>query len=201
MCEGLLLDCTYFMINVWADQYYHCQARVIFVGHNRNVTEVSNNHLPGYTNRHVLSIDICSQTLRLPPRNIDEFFPNLASYSLRDTKTEVMHKNDIDKFPYLKHYTFQLNPATIIPPNMFANNHRLHSIVINGGAGRLQHVAYNVFDHLNHLTRLILLGPCISIGVNSRAAVLNNLFNIFRDCPPTLQMLREQLCQDRCFWN
>lgn len=199
LVDCIILDCTYSVKITWVESYYHCQARIIAVGHERNISEVSSNHLAGYNNLNVSSIDFSHQVVRLPPRNIEAFFPNLACYRLFTSQTEVIHPNDINKLPELKYYMCQTNPkVTKIPPNMFADNPKLAGIAFNS-ANQIHHVAYNVFDHLDKLTYLYIEGPCINLAVaNNRPLVVSNLFNIFKACPPSLEMLNEQLSQRNC---
>lgn len=183
----------------WVEAYYHCQAKIFAVGHKTEISEVSDNHLAGYSNINVTSIDFSNQVVRLAPTNLEEFFPNLALYQLYNTQTEVIHPNETNKLPELKYYMNQANPKlTKIPPNMFADNLKLVGIAFNVGDHQIQHVAYNVFDHLDHLTMLLIDGICLNFAARSRVAVVASLFNVFKACPPTLDMLNEQLSQRDC---
>lgn len=199
LCEGLILDCTYSVRQFWiADPLYTCTARLIALGDPRNVTDVAGTHLPGYSNINVLSIVFENQVMGLAPRNIHAFFPNLQFYRLSNTQTENIEPGDINRFAALRYYMAQYIPQlTSIGPNMFANNTQLEGIAIN--VNEIQNIAYNVFDSLNNLSSLHIGSKCIVFGVDrNRPAVLSNLFNIHRSCPPTLQMLNQQLDR-RCY--
>jgi len=193
------LDCTYSVKAAWVESYYHCQARIIAVGDERKITEVSSNHLAGYNHLNVSSIEFANQVIRLPPRNIEGFFPNLAFYGLLTTQTEVIHPNDINKLPLLKYYSCQGNPlVTEIPSNMFADNPNLAGINF-WASMQIKHVAYHVFDHLEKLTYLYIAGPCLNLALaNNRPGVVANLYNVFKACPPSLDMLNVQLSQRNC---
>lgn len=70
----LILDCAYSVRSIWVvGAVYHCNARIIFVGDPRNVTEVSHNHTPGNDHSTVLSIEIANQIVPLAPHFICYF--------------------------------------------------------------------------------------------------------------------------------
>lgn len=197
LVDGIILDCTYSVKKSWIEPLYHCEARIVAIGDEHFITEVSRNHLAGYNDVNVSSISFTDQVIRLPPRNIETFFPNVALYHLLRTQTEAIHPNDIKELPHLKYYLCQGNPkVTKIPPNMFANNGHLVGIAFNVNS-KIQHVAYHVFDHLEKLTYLHIYG-CIDLAVASRTAVAASLFKVFQACPPDLDMLNEQLSQRNC---
>lgn len=138
---------------------------MIAVAHERNITELSRNHLAGFNDLNVSFMEFSSQVVRLPPRNI---FPNLAFYRLYTSQTEITYPNVINKLLELKYYMSQSNPkVTMIPPTMFADNSKLLGIAFNS--------AYRVFDHLDKLAYLYIEGPYMNLAVaNNRPLVVTS---------------------------
>lgn len=198
-CVKVLLSNAHIPKEIFgSSDYYTCTARIISVGDPRIVTDVIGTHLAGYNYLNVSGMLIENQVLSLAPLNIPTFLPNIELYRILNAQTEEIQPRDIAGFKRLRFYMVNTSQSLIsVPPNMFANHPQLEGIAVN--QNRMQHVAYNVFDNLNQLHSLWIGSTCIDYGVNrNRASILTNLFNIYRSCPPTLQMLNEQLNRRCC---
>lgn len=191
LADGLVMECVYTVEKLWVEPkpFYHCRAKII--GDEqilRYVTELSDEwhkHLDGYTNLNVTAISFLDDEVRMAPRNIQAFFPNIEYYNLYLTFTDAIHPEDIARFPRLKYYLSQYNTKlTKIPPNMFKNNPNLVGIAFNKNS-EIQHIADHVFDHLDELAYLDIDSPCIKLKIdNDRIAVKQSLSTLYQSCPP-----------------
>lgn len=179
---------------------YSCQATVLYIGHERNVTEVSSNHMIGRTNSDVkfLRIDNHPQ-LTVIPGNLYQFFPNLESIMIVTTAIDKVSREDFYGLNEFKQFYLNNAKVTIIPSDLFIENPLMHSIYFNNMP--IQHVGHRVFDHLPYLTSLwVANGVCINTYVNTnRATVLSIMFRLIVSCPPTFEMTEDAILNGQGF--
>jgi hypothetical protein len=189
--EALIFDCDYGVRTIWTQpNLYYCTAKVVVIGDSRNLTDVSQNHLPGKSNIDVKGFSLTGAKIggRLPS-NIANFFPNLESIHVT-TSIDEISREDIEKFINLKELHLYNNKIVNINNNLLAGNPKVQAISFNENPVR--HVALNVFDHLLDLKHMIIWGPCLQETTN-RTAVKEIIFRVTVYCPPTSQMINEAM--------
>lgn len=193
--QALVLDCTYARANRWKiTNMYSCIAKVLFIGDDRIVTNVSSNHLAGYTNNDVQHFAIDNHaSMVYPPRDIHLFFPNLISIGMTNNGFTEISKEDLKGLTQLKQITLNLNKIQEVPADLFIDNPSM--IAISFHQNKIRHVAHNVFDHLRELKSVeFASNTCHSQNVNeNRAAVELLIFNLKRNCPATIEMTEARI--------
>lgn len=191
--DGIILDCTYSVINFWKiNNLYSCSARILFIGDLRTVSDVTQNHLAPKTNSDVTGVAIRAQDIRLLPRNLNEFYPNLESYDFLSSKIQEISREDLKGFPKLKQLHLNDNQITSISPNTFDDNPLL--IAVSFINNPILYVAHNVFDNLLNLYELRFDGArCLNQKALTRPAVVAMLFPVLIYCPPTFEMTEDKI--------
>ena len=170
---------------------YTCNARVIFSGDPKFVEEVSTNHLAGRNNNDVNGILIQNLNLGFIPGNISNFFPNLHTINAVVCGITEIKREDIKSFRKLQQFDVDQNNIREIPNGFFEEN--LDLLFISFSNNPMRHIAHNVFDHLNSLERLHFgANFCINTYGQNRTAVLDLMFRVAVNCPPTFEMIFER---------
>ncbi|CRL03193.1 CLUMA_CG016452, isoform A [Clunio marinus] len=173
--NGLILDCQY-----------------------TNVTAVTHNHIAGRNNSDVLGLLVENSGLMFLPQNIDNFFPNLESLNFRSASIQSLKSSDLNVFPNLIQIDFFSNLITQLDFHIFEENLKLRAIRFQSNP--LNHIGHGVFDHLNELTSIHTQGTCHPLTItNNRNQVVSGIFNFFRQCPPTLEMMEREILTGRNF--
>jgi hypothetical protein len=192
--DAIILDCTYQVQTLWMIQnIYVCSARVIVVGDLRNVTDVSQNHVTGMSNDDVRGIVVESQTLRFLPRNIDAFFPNLEALDVYRSQIQEVSQQDFENFLNLRQVNLVGNAIQVIQANLFEKNPLVSSISFSSNP--IRHVDYKAFERLENLNTLAFQDTtCISRQHwSDRPGVLNLMFLLLVNCPPSFEMTEARL--------
>jgi Leucine rich repeat len=191
--DSLILECDYSVRSNWRIfNVYTCTGKVLLVGDPQVITEVSTNHLNSNNNNYVRSLLIENQSLRLIPKNISNFFPNLESLNINRCGIEKIEREDLSDFPNLLQLHLNPNRISEIGNNLFEGNSRLKFITFSGNP--IKHVAQNVFDDLKELEYLdIEAGTCVSQITRNRDQVLSFMFKLAVNCPPTFDMNFERI--------
>ena len=192
--HSVILDCNYQVQTLWMIQsIYACSARVIVVGDLRNVTEVSQNHVVGFSNEDVKGIVIEGQNLRFEPRNLETFFPNLEAFDIYRSQIQEILKGDIESLRNLRQLNLVGNNIQAINSNLFESN--LKMTAISFSTNPIRNVDHKVFDHLEELSTLAFTETsCINLQYwNNRAGVLHLTFQIIVSCPPSFEMTQAKL--------
>lgn len=200
--EAVILDCTYSVINWWRlNGLYACTARIILVGDQRIVTDVSQNHQTGRRNSDVVYLAAFSQQLNYMLINLELFYENLHSINLNDNKITSITRDDLKGLKNLKQIYLGRNQIKIIEPNLFADNPLLMSISFQNNP--LRHVAHHVFDHLPDLSSLRFQETtCINQGFDGeRHNVLLLMFRLIISCPPSFEMTEQKIITGEDFHN
>lgn len=187
------MNCNYEVTSQWNVAGYSCEAEVLFLGDARNVTEVSNNHMEDRNNSDVLLLIISEQPqLTVVPRNIFEFFPNLAAMGFFNTSIEEITFQDLRGLRRLVQLELEDSGIAEIENDLFIDNLLMRSISFN--SNRIQHIGHRTFNHLTGLTYLFLQdNMCIDMGVQLRANVLLFVPQLFRVCPPSFRMTEAEI--------
>lgn len=191
--DALILDCTYSMRNLWwIKNLYTCKARVVFVGDQRFVTQVSQNHLSGRGNSQVQGLLIENQPMTYVPGNIHYFFMNLEALNIYNCGVNYLRREDINNLPRLRQLYLYYNNIHELGNNLFEGNPSMKHMSFTSNP--IKHIAHNVFDYLYSLETLDMASAtCISVNNGNRNAVKAVLFRFAVSCPPTFEMIFERM--------
>lgn len=168
---------------------YTCEARVIFEGDQRNVTEVSQNHLTGKNNSDVKNLMIRNQVLGLVPRNIGDFFPNLEALDIVNAEITEISRGDFAGLPQLRQLDFFRNNISHLGSNLFEGSPLMEAFSLYYNP--VSRVGYDAFKGLDQLTSLhFSVTKCINERADEdRVSVEELIFMLAVNCPPTLAMI------------
>lgn len=158
------------------------------------MTDVTHNHLLGRNHSDVQHLLIGSQPLRLPPRDIHLFFPNLESIKITRAELTEITSEDLKGLPLLKQLILHENRLQSIESDLFKHNSALTGLSIWGN--QIKHVGHNVFDRLHGLSSFYFRNNTCMNPLNiddDRAAVELLIFNLVRNCPATIEMTETRI--------
>ncbi|XP_037029924.1 leucine-rich repeat-containing G-protein coupled receptor 5-like [Bradysia coprophila] len=193
LSNGIFLECDYALRSVGTiGNVYSCLARIHPSPGEKNVSDVSHNHLDGRVDADVESL-ILNDNIAFTPFNIQNFFPNLVAIDINGKGTLELTRESLKGLQSLRYFSFSRNQLQIIEPNLFIENPRIEWIYFDGNP--IRHVAFNVFDHLEELRVLYMIETtCINEGANTDKNAVDLLkFRILVNCPPTFEMLEEKI--------
>lgn len=173
---------------------YSCIARVVFIGDVRIISDITSNHLLGYTNDDVQHFAIDGQvSVIYPPRDLHLFFPNLISIGMTSNGLTEISKEDLVGLTQLKQITLFKNDIQVVAADLFINNPFMTAISFH--KNQIRHVAHNVFDQLQELKTIeFALNICHNEMVyDDREAVELLIFNLKRNCPATIEMTEARI--------
>lgn len=177
------LGCTYSVLRVWQiSNLYNCGATVFLFGSGRYVTEVSQNHNSGRSNRHVTSVLITNQNIGFVPRGIGKFFPNLESLHMSNTGVEDISYYDIESLPMLRQLDLFSNRIQVVQTDLFWYNPRIQHVSFDSNP--IRSVSASVFDFRYDLVTLNFpTTSCIHAAAAGRDAVINLVSRLNIECP------------------
>lgn len=173
---------------------YSCIARVVFIGDVRIISDITSNHLLGYTNDDVQHFAIDGQaSVIYPPRDLHLFFPNLISIGMTSNGLIEISKEDLVGLTQLKQITLFKNDIQVVAADLFIDNPFM--IAISFHKNQIRHIAHNVFDQLQELKTIeFALNICHNEMVyDDREAVELLIFNLKRNCPATIEMTEARI--------
>jgi hypothetical protein len=177
---------------------YICDGEIFQDGvSDRKILRVDGQHMQGKINGDVTGIHLLNQHDRLGgyfPRNMDPFFPRLASIRIVNSLDEIT-RDDLKGFPELVEFDISHSAIREIPHGLFEKNPKLRFISFWDNRN-LHHVAHHVFDHLNLVNLHMYETSCISGKAVTTAAIEQLIFDVSRACPPTTRMLVEEILEE-----
>ncbi|CRK98326.1 CLUMA_CG011688, isoform A [Clunio marinus] len=191
--EAVIIDCTYSIIRVWTvPNLYACQGKLISIGDPNNVTAVSHNHINGKSNNEVQALILDNSQIKSMLRNINQFYPNLESLTVRYSDITELNLEDLQDFPNLTQIDFGSNKIERLNWNLFKKTPKVKVIGLNWNP--IKYIAHNVFDDLSELEMLHMNQRCFDRNINNnKSAIAAALFDIFQKCPPTLEMMKSEI--------
>jgi hypothetical protein len=200
--EPLMLNCDYFFYNwVLNPNSYICKATVLFLGHERNVVEVSKNHLVGKTNNDVVGLWIDKQIIvDFVPQNLTWFFPNIKQFTMSGCGLKTVSSYELKQFgPNQLTLGFHQNFIEQIDHDLFEFTPNVQLISFEGN--KIRHIGYDAFETTPILAYLQLnYNFCISKTINNNATAIHDFkFELALKCPPTVEMLEAQLYSRKQF--
>lgn len=159
----------------------------------RTVIEVSGNHAVNRNHSEVLQVSIRDKNVKIVPRHLGAFFPNLESFDMFTSGVETVSKVDFAGLPNLKQLHFNNNQIKLLENDLFVGNPNMKWISFINNP--LTNVGHNVFENLDDLTSLRFDGvTCHNAGPNNDPVGSKALIDkIFANCPPTLDMTFEKI--------
>lgn len=144
----------------------------------------------------VFALVLTNQNVRVFPINIEKFFPNLQFLECRACGLAELTNDVLDGLTGLRVLDLFNNNIQVLGRNLFENNPRIQSL--HFGNNPMRHIAHNVFDPLPALTTFHFQTttcnpPAPVIIDNNRNNILNFIFRLSIHCPPTTQMIQEDV--------
>jgi hypothetical protein len=190
-----MLNCDYIYYQWFIPASYICKATVLFLGHERNVEEVSRNHFTGNTNNDVIGLWIDKQrSVDFVPQNLTKFFPNIKQFSMSECGLKTLSSFELRQFgPNQLTFGFHFNFIEQIDHDLFESTPNVQLISFDGN--KVRHIGLDAFESTPRLTSLYLNGNfCISKTIlNNANAIRDFKFELALKCPPTVAMLEAQL--------
>lgn len=192
LSNAIFLECDYGNRSVGTiGSIYTCLARFHPSPGEKNVTDVSHNHLDGRGDADVQAL-IFNDDISFTPFNIHQFFPNLVAIDINGRNTSELEKESLKGLQSLRFLSFSRNKLAIIESDLFSENPLIEWIYFEGNP--IRHVAFNVFDHLERLRTLYMSDTTCIDEVATNLNDVNLLkFRILVRCPPTFEMLEDKI--------
>lgn len=186
--SSLILDCTYTQSSIWFVNAYSCSGKVIFVNDPRTIIEISGNHASNHNHSEVLQVSIRDQNIKIVPRHLGAFFPNLESLDMYKAGVETVSKIDFAGLANLKQLHFNDNKIKLLENDLFIGNPKMKWISFINNP--VTNVGHNVFENLSELISLRFEGvTCHNAPASNDPVVAKALIHkLYASCPPTLDM-------------
>lgn len=190
----LHLNCSMVVRGLTVNNFYSCETIIQSTGA-LCVENVTARHLPGKSNNDVIGISFQRQFMRRIPCGIQTSFQNLQVVTVFETQLMSIAREDIRQFPSLRDLDLTSNRIQSIPRDLFKDNRLVRSVALN--LNPLKHVAHQTFDNLPELRILSLLrSNCIDRNSNTREETLLVMRNMFLECPPSIEMIQENVLRE-----
>jgi hypothetical protein len=167
-------------------EIYGCVVENILLNGNEALFEdITGNHLPGYTNVNVTALQATEKrVLSRLPRNLAEFFPNLAFLFWTLSELEFISSEDLRPFPNLAELGLYGNRFGSLDGNLFQHTPNLQ--LIDFTSTQLTSVGFGLLDNLKSLKIAgFLFNPCISLYATTPEAIEELKKLLIVQCPPT----------------
>jgi hypothetical protein len=195
--QSLLMNCRYSIGNYLGQHItniYTCSGSLLRTGDKVNIEEVTGGHMAGKTNNDVDALYYGNQMdLTFIPQNSTSFFPNLKVFVVNRCGLKVVNGADLKQFgPGLNFMSLNFNLIEQVSHDLFEFLPNL--IFLDMDANGIRHIGHDAFDAIPKLSTLLFNNLCIVVTIgNNATAVANKKFEMSLKCPPTIQMLEDQL--------
>jgi len=198
--NAIYFDCDY-STPYWyvVGNVYTCKARVLPIGGN-DLLGVMGNHMNGYSNNRVEGLRIDNQQISSLPTGIAKIFPNLKTLSVYNSQLKTINKEDLKPFPNLRLINFNSNQLEVLDGDLFVGTPNLE--FIDFGHNKIKNVGSGLLGPLTKLTTAYFhINICINQYVTSTSAIVTLKQNLATQCPPTTDMLADELNKNGRFKN
>lgn len=207
LSRALILNCEYNKENLRVvytqDNVYVCKGKIISNLHVdtdlNNVTDVTQAHLPGKTNKDVYILNLSDQSFHSLPKGIDKFFTNLRAIIARSNSLKVISKDDLKVFKSLEYLSLYNNDLTTLDSDLFTLSPKLK--FINFGHNKIRNIGRNIFKPLKNLESLYFHDGkmCVNKSAEKAEDIPNLILELEIHCPPTYEMLMKDIWSDEEF--
>lgn len=150
------------------------------------------------TNENVVGLMVRFQPLSFFPKKIHNFFPNLKGMDFEGCQISSISSEDLKPFKHLEEIIFSGNKIREIPHDLFAHNKKL--IKIDFEDNWVMHIGHDVFSHLQHVHVIDLRdNACTSVATQSHDEVLELIFELSVNCPPSKRIIANELTTSEIF--
>jgi hypothetical protein len=127
------------------------------------------------------------------PKNFNNFFPNIETIQLFNSKIKVIDKDDLQQFPKLKSLFVGLNQLESLKSDLFEYNPNL--LIIKFNYNSLRSIGS---DLLKPLTKLFMAdfsnNPCIDTNVtNNKTGIEELKKELAEKCPPSNEVEADEI--------
>lgn len=139
----------------------------------------------------MLGIRAEGKTLKYFPQGMEKIFNNLKVIDFYRVEMVEVHQSDLKPFPDLVVLYLGHNEIKTLESGLFDHNPKLQVIAFpfNG----VKEIAYNIFDNLNHLSKIWLKGnECIDTDYNSRHEMSTAKEVVKELCGPVTESITEE---------
>lgn len=183
LVASIRLDCIY---NYSLYNSYTCVANVRFDdGDERNVSQVSQNHIDGLSNEKVKALQIDHQGLLHMPRGVEQFYSNLQTLRIFYTLISEISSEDL-KLSQLEMLAVHDTLIRTLSGDLFQHTPKLS--VINFSNSRISHIGLNVLRSMYKFKSVYLKNNvCVNVKAeNDMEAVAEIINTLAIDCPPLI---------------
>lgn len=145
-------------------KHYHCKViKLKDLDYLEFVSIITGQHLRGYKEKDVESVQISSHSRKLMPIGFTKFFPNLEAFHMEKSGISSLQKYDLYEFRKLQVLLLNDNKLVALDIGLFEFTPKLRHV--NFERNKLIHIDALVFDGLPNLTKVsignnICLGEC-----------------------------------------
>lgn len=143
------------------------------------ITSITGNHLTNRSTESVKYFTSQHQKIEIFPRNLENFFPRLETFSIYNASLKEISRDDL-KFPELRKLMLYYNEIEIIDSDLFEFTPKIFliSLLYN----RIKIVESGTFDGLHKLTLLHFHNPCHQGDAFNQRIAKNLIKNIYENC-------------------
>jgi len=134
---------------------------------NRTIDEIIGTHGVNKNNFDVLSFVSNEKKALYFPKGLEKFFKNLQKISIERGQMKEIKQDDLKPFSELEELVLGNNDIEVLEDGLFDFNPKLK--FISFWHSKIFHIDRNVFNNLNYLTHLWLIGnKCINVKVDPK---------------------------------
>jgi hypothetical protein len=190
-----MLNCDYIFYG-WAviPNSYTCDGKVLYLGDEKIINEVSRNHLEGKTNNDVIGLWIRDQRVGFIPLFITSFFPNLKLFTISNCGLKTVSSLELKQFGLnLESLGFHENELEQVDHDLLEFTPNLKWIAFRGN--KIRNIGLELFKSSLDLYSIQLGNNfCISKDIlHNSTAIKDFIFEISLKCPPNIHQLERQL--------
>lgn len=161
---------------------YSCFALPLNINTNRSLTDVTGNHLAGYSNANVTVVFTydCS-SMDFIPQAMENFFPSMAGLIIDYCGISTIIGSELKRYENLQWISLINNNIEHIPGDFFSQNSNLRFAHFN--QNNIKSFGENFVISLESLQLAQFWGNvCIDYGVTEASLITNLILNIRNNC-------------------
>lgn len=105
-------------------------------------------HQPGKSNEDVTHLRIVSKPVKIFPRNLISFFPNLLEVTIIDCGLETISRQDLVGLENLECLNIIVNQIKSLPDDLFADMRNLREIYFSSNS--VEYISSRIFEPIEH---------------------------------------------------
>lgn len=195
--HSVTIECEFILFQSWPlpmNGSYTCSVKTIVSSKENVLTQVSQNHMQGKSDKDVEILQIVGKTLMFLPQKMENFFPNLKGLYIFRTSLKTIERENLTPFPNLIFIYVGATSVETIEWDLFLDNPKIEYISFSESP--IKSIGPTFLDPLSNLKEVHFSKcVCITKFIADPCKIDEMKEALIKNCPPTIEMFKKMIAR------